>query len=184
MFPASILADNQAVIRASVCPSSKPGHHLLLSFRSTLHKVSRSERLTRDSITVCWILGHREVEGNELADKEAKVAAEGKEKMSLVTSLPPKLCSPLPHSISALKQQHNTKLLSAWRKEWKCSPRFCSMVNINPELPSKSFIKLAGALHKKQTGLYIQLCTNHAPLNHHLHQINRSEHHCAFNAVK
>ncbi|KIK25334.1 hypothetical protein PISMIDRAFT_80299, partial [Pisolithus microcarpus 441] len=40
---------------------------------------------------------------------------------------------------------------------------------------SNAFLKLTGTLRKKQVGLYVQLCTNHAPLNQHLHRINRSD---------
>ncbi|KAI5982962.1 hypothetical protein EDD15DRAFT_2179812, partial [Pisolithus albus] len=62
-----------------------------------------------------------------------------------------------------------------WKKEWKHSPRHPRMSNIDPSLPSKSFLKLAGSLHKKQAGLLIQLRINHIPLNQHLHHINRSD---------
>ncbi|KAI6037449.1 hypothetical protein PISMIDRAFT_84817, partial [Pisolithus microcarpus 441] len=87
------------------------------------------------------------IEGNELADKEAKAVAEGSDKSSPVRHLPPKLRSPLefalptplPQSISALKQQHNSKVMSTWRKEWKHSPRYCRTSNIDPHLPSNAF---------------------------------------------
>ncbi|KAI5990750.1 hypothetical protein EDD15DRAFT_2388703 [Pisolithus albus] len=161
-YPASILADNQAAIRAR--------HHILLDFRSKLCKISKMEKLSRNDLTVRWIAGHQNIEGNELADKEAKAVAEGTDKSSPVRHLPPKLCSPLPQSISALKQQHNSKVMSTWRKEWKHSPRYHCTSNIDPHLPSNVFLKLTGTLRKKQVGLYVQLRTNHAPLNQHLHR--------------
>ncbi|KAI6097315.1 hypothetical protein EDD16DRAFT_1527653 [Pisolithus croceorrhizus] len=43
----------------------------------------------------------------------------------------------------------------------------------SPRFPSKSFVELAGALHKKQAGLYIQLYTGHAPLNQRLHRLKK-----------
>ncbi|KAI6122088.1 hypothetical protein F5141DRAFT_1061634 [Pisolithus sp. B1] len=43
----------------------------------------------------------------------------------------------------------------------------------SPRFPSKSFVELAGALHKKQAGLYIQLHTGHAPLNQRLHRLKK-----------
>lgn len=174
-YPASILADNQAAIRSCERPSSKPGHHLLLSFRSKMRKIAKENGLSRNKITVRWIAGHRNVKGNEMADKEAKTAAEGKDKSSPVRNLPLKLRSPLPHSIPALKQQHNAKLEKVWKAEWRLSPRYHRTCTIDPKLPSRSFLKLAGSLCKKQTGLYIQMRTNHIPLNQHLHRIKRSD---------
>lgn len=174
-YPASIMVDNQAVIQSSERPSSKPGHYLLLNFRNMLHRLTKRERLTRESITLRWIAGHREVEGNKQADEEAKKAAESREASSSPQELPITLRSPLPLSMSALKQQHNTKLASVWKRDWKRSPRYQQTSNIDDQLPSKSFLKLTGKLSKKQTSLYLQLRTSHAPLNQHLHRINRSD---------
>lgn len=174
-YPASILADNQAVIKSSERPSSKPGHHLLLLFRSKIRKLTKEKGLTCDSIAVRWIAGHKNVEGNELADKEAKLAAEDKANSSPTPQLPLKLRTPLPRSVSALKQWYNKRLTSLWLREWKQSPRYRRMSNIEPNFPSKSFVELAGSLRKKQTGIYIQLRTGHIPLNRHLHRIKKSD---------
>lgn len=52
---------------------------------------------------------------------------------------------------------------------------------IDPSMPSKKFIKLIATLPKWQSSLYIQLCTRHIPLNHHLYHIGKSETpHCPF----
>ena len=65
--------------------------------------------------------GHIGIDGNELIDIEAKVAAKGK-------SSTPKL---LPHifrqklkvSATALKQGHNKHTVKKWKKTWKSAPR-------------------------------------------------------------
>ncbi|KAI6004653.1 hypothetical protein EDD15DRAFT_2117232, partial [Pisolithus albus] len=93
-------------------------------------------------IAVRWIAGHRNVEGNETADREAKAAAECKENSSLPGELPPELHSPLPDSISALKQCFNKELNLLWSREWKRSSRFQHIFRLAPELPSKSFLNL------------------------------------------
>ncbi|KAG1774954.1 hypothetical protein EV702DRAFT_945165, partial [Suillus placidus] len=55
--------------------------------------------------TVRWIAGHSEVEGNELADEEAKRVAESWRNNSTVNELPQYLSmGHLPSSLSAIKQ--------------------------------------------------------------------------------
>ena len=91
------------------------------------------------------------------------------------TIVPASLREPLPHSVSALKQSHNTRLQKLWKKEWSESSCYPHISNIDPSLPSKMFLKLIGGLKKRQAGLYTQLRTGHAPLNKHLHRFHRSD---------
>ena len=174
-FPASILADNQAIIRSSENPTAKPGHYLLLRFRNTIRWLQNKKDIGKEEVMVRWIAGHEDVEGNEVADREAKLVAKGEAESSPRNNLPASLRNPLPHSISALKQAHNERLKKLWRKEWTSSPHFHHMSSIDPSLPSKSFMKLIGGLQKRQAGLYTQLRTGHAPLNKHLHRFKRSD---------
>ena len=76
-FPASILADNQAVIRSGANPTAKPGHYLLLRFRNLIRHLQNKKDINKKDITVRWIAGHEDVEGNEVADREVKLAAKG-----------------------------------------------------------------------------------------------------------
>ena len=174
-FPVSILVDNQAAIRSGENPLAKPGHYLLLHFRNLMHQVLDNKDIDRNAVTIRWIAGHMEVEGNEVADREAKLAAKGEDKSSPIKKLPLLLQKPLPFSVSALKQSHNSRLKKLWRAEWEKSPRFPHLSGLNPSLPSKAFMKLTGSLRKRQAGLYIQLRTGHAPLNKHLHRFKRSD---------
>jgi len=119
-------------------------------------------------VTVRWIAGHKEVEGNKVADREAKLAAKGEAKSSPKHKLPSALWKHLPRSIPTLKQSHNAKLKKIWNDEWSKSPCFPHLSTINPTLPSKAFMKLTGSLCKRQAGLYMQLRTGHTPLNKHL----------------
>lgn len=174
-YPVTILVDNQAVIRSSERPSAKPGHHLLLHFRSSIRKTLNRQELTRKDVTIRWIAGHMEVEGNERADREAKTAATRPDSSSPLKDLPPPLRNQLPQSVSALKQLHTARLKTLWTREWKSSPRYHRITAIDPQLPSSSFTKLAALLPKKQTGTYIQLRTGHIPLNSYLHRFKRSD---------
>ncbi|KIO03634.1 hypothetical protein M404DRAFT_98116, partial [Pisolithus tinctorius Marx 270] len=109
MFPATILADNQAAIK-----STKTGHYLLMHLRLAIQEITTKECLARKSITLWWIAGHMKVEGNELADKEAKIAAKGPNFTSCLQELPPVLRKNLPHSVAALKQLHTARLKTLW----------------------------------------------------------------------
>ncbi|KAI6017995.1 hypothetical protein BKA83DRAFT_4011441, partial [Pisolithus microcarpus] len=90
-------------------------------------------------ITVCWIAGHKNIAGNEHADKEAKAAVEDMNNSSPTDSLPIKLQAPLPHSVSATKQCYNKRLMTLWSREWKQSPRYRHDTSIMSDLPSKAF---------------------------------------------
>jgi ribonuclease HI len=70
----SIFIDNQAVIQAGACFTSKPSHYLIDHASRLIHSVQKKHRLSKTDITVRWIMGHSEVEGNEHADVEAKRA--------------------------------------------------------------------------------------------------------------
>lgn len=129
----------------------------------------------REDVTVRWIAGHKDVEGNEVADREAKLAAKGENKSSPRNKLPIALREQLPRSIPALKQGHNAKIKKLWKDEWSKSSRFPHLSAIDPSLPSKAFMKLTGSLRKRQAGLYTQLRTGHAPLNKHLFRFKRSD---------
>jgi len=126
-------------------------------------------------MTVRWIAGHKDVEGNEVADREAKLAARGAANSSPKHKLPIALRKQLPCSIPALKQHHNAKLKKLWKDEWSISTRFPHLFTINPTLPSRAFMKLTGSLRKQQAGLYMQLRTGHAPLNKHLFRFKCSD---------
>jgi len=123
-FLASILVDNQAVIRSGERPTAKPGHYLLLRFRNLMRQLHEEKDSSREDVTVRWIAGHKEVEGNEVADREAKLVVKGEAKSSPKHKLPNALWKRLPCSIPALKQSHNAKLKKIWNDKWSKSPHF------------------------------------------------------------
>ena len=168
-FPATIFADNQAVIRSGVRPTAKPRHYLLLHFRTLVRHLQEKKDLDNTSLNLNWIAGHTDIEGNELADREAKLAALRSDKASPHHKLPKMLRTCLPLSTSAIKQAHEDHLQKKWHEEWQKSPRYPHIKALDPKQTPRSFLKLTGRLRKKHTAIYIQLRTKHAPLNKHLH---------------
>jgi len=173
-FPATIFADNQAVIRSGARPTAKPGHYLLFHFRKLVRHLQKKKDLDDEAIRLNWIAGHVDIEGNELADREAKLAAVRKETSSPRRDLPKTLRKRLPTSTSAIKQTHESQIQRKWHEEWKKSPRHPHTVALDPTQTPNSFLRLTGHLKKKHTSIYVQLCTGHIPLNKHLHRIKKS----------
>ena len=177
-YPATIFVDNKAAIQSGETSTTKSGSYLVDTLRRMIHTIAkcRHEQELDFDLTVRWIPGHKDVEGNELADKEAKKAAEGRSNSSTRRLLPSYLrTGTLPHSIAALKQWHQDALLKRWKEKWSTSPRYARARTIDPSLPSKNFLKLVNTLPKCQISIYTQLRTRHIPLNHHLHRIGKSE---------
>lgn len=126
-------------------------------------------------VTIHWVPGHSDIHGNEEADKQAKKAAEGRQNNSPRNQLPNFLRSnSLPLSISALKQAHHQSTQNRWTRLWAKSPRYARTHSIDPNILHRSFVKLTKTYPKRLTGLLMCLRTRHAPLNEHLHRINKS----------
>ncbi|KAH9939717.1 uncharacterized protein BXZ73DRAFT_30508, partial [Epithele typhae] len=83
--------------------------------------------------------GHVGIEGNELADKHAKRAAEGDS--SCDARLPALFRKPLPVSLAASRRAHLDVIKSRAAETWKTSTRGKRLARIDPDLPSPTFIK-------------------------------------------
>jgi ribonuclease HI len=109
ILPISIYTDNQALAKGILDRAPKPTQYLTDEFLSLTEHIN-STNLNRNStpFTLKWISGHSGVAGNKKVDKEAKSAAEGNSSPELL--LPPILCSPLPDSAPALRQEFKQQL--------------------------------------------------------------------------
>jgi ribonuclease HI len=124
----AIGVDNQAAMTAVATPGNRSGHYLADTFLTAAFTLWKTNGTANYSLTLRWTAGHVNIEGNELADQEAKLAAEGT--TSAASSLPKILRKPLKHNKSAAKQAHKKKLKVAWRKDWNKSPRARKELNL------------------------------------------------------
>ena len=137
------------------------------------NRITNPLRRRHLKLKIPWISGHNNVEGNEAADGEAKMASEGDNSDRHL--LPPQLAEgELPHSLSAVQQAFKATLKEQWKRRWKTSPRYAHTANIDPSLPSKSYQKFMGNLTRAQDSLLTQLRMGHIPLNKHLHRLKKS----------
>ncbi|KAI0277657.1 hypothetical protein BC826DRAFT_898201, partial [Russula brevipes] len=89
-------------------------------------------------LTIRWVAGHEGVEGNEVADAEAKAAARGAHSDKRL--LPPYLRRALLINPNAVKQSFTVKLNAKRKEKWKRSDRGKAMARIDTSTPSSKFI--------------------------------------------
>ena len=112
---AMIGIDNQAAIKAFESELRNPGHHLAreaLRIANSIRKAKAKGSKSKDTLTIQWTVGHEGIEGNELADKEAKEAAKGR--MTDTMQLPKYLQKPILINPSAVKKAYKESLAKEW----------------------------------------------------------------------
>src|SRR5258708_29887146 len=124
------------------------------------------------TISFTWVAGHQKLVGNERADTLAKEASANRSspEQNLLTFLQHQLLI----SISAIKQAINADIKKEMKKWWKSLPRFENLSHIDPSLPLNKYLNITSSLNCRQTSVLTQLCTGHAPINKHLHQIGKN----------
>ena len=163
-------ADSQAAIKTLLTNLTQPGQKLALSILKLTQQLQRQRGTEKYSLTLRWTAGHTGIEGNEKADKEAKLAAGG------LTSdkklLPPLLRRKLATNQAALKQHHNKKIKDRWKAEWRSSKRGRTMVTLDDTTPSSDFLKMISntKLTRKTSSTLAQLRIGHIPLNSYLYR--------------
>jgi hypothetical protein len=113
------------------------------------------------------------VEGNEQADEEAKRVAKGE--TSQEWEVPIECQGVLPISRVAETQRHNVELNWQARAIFAKSPRAPFALEIDPTMPSATFLKITKNMPRRHTSLLIQLRMGHVALNKHLHKIGKAD---------
>ena len=172
IWSTNIYIDNRAAITVTTARKSQAGHYIFEAIHKLIEfLIAECRHLT---LKICWILGHKNVEGNEKADKLVKKATV--EGSSALQQLPDLLKTKLPISKSAVKQAYIAKLKKCTQLDWKKSWRYHRMKATDPVAPSRKYLKLIDNMPRKQVSLLTQLCTSHIiPLAKHLHCINRND---------
>ncbi len=146
--------------------------HKALHIASNIEK-KKKKMSSNAMITIRWTAGHEGLEGNELADREAKEAAKG---CTLDTKLlPPYLRKPLLTNLTAVKATHNESLKSEWRNEWRSAKREKAVAKIDDTTPSNKFLKALSnpKLLRSIASTIAQLRMTDIPLDGYLKRIQR-----------
>lgn len=139
-------------------------------------KASAARRTNRNlNLTIRWIAGHMEAEGNERADELAKEAAEGK--CSRDSRMPAELrgSKTLPISKSAVKQAFKKSLQQQARAALGGEERINKLRLTDPSAPSPKIRKIMDELPRTQASLLAQLITEHVPLCRYLHRFKKAD---------
>ena len=159
-----IFTDSQAAAKAVDNPWRQSGQSIIKRFLNMADKLKNLH-----SIQIIWIPGHKDIEGNERADKEAKEAA--------IKEPPPRLGSPeYPPMKAALSQQIKIQAKRDQENEWKeGGPRAIKLRRMTRHRDVRSGPKLYNLLERQAATTLAQLRTGHCGLNHYLHRFNLKE---------
>jgi ribonuclease HI len=165
--------DNQAAIKAFQSDLRQPGHHLAIEIIRVANQIQKRRKKGKYTLNIRWTAGHEGVEGNELADSEAKKAAGGLS--SEKTQLPHYLRKPLLINPAAVKRHMQEKRKQNWSEEWRKSPRGRRTLRIDKTTPSKKFLETISnsKLSREAASRIAQFRLNHAPVNQFLKRIGR-----------
>jgi ribonuclease HI len=168
--PIAIGTDNHAALKVFQTNMKNPAHNAareILRLGTMLQKNTRGKQY---SLTLRWTAGHVGIQGNELADKEAKRAAEGlsSDKSILPTFAKRKLTI----NPSAVLRKRNTEIQKRWVTDWKNSTRGQRLSQIDNKSPSAHFLSsISNAnISRRSASLVTQLYTGHVPLNEYLNR--------------
>jgi len=175
---AAIRVNNQAAIKAFTSDLRNPGHHLIREALRIASKISKERKKggkNKHMLTIRWTAGHKRIEGNELADREAKEVAKGH--TSDTKLLPRYLRKPVLTNSSTVKKAHNESLAKEWREEWRNSKQGKVLTLFDKSTPSSKFLKLLSnpKLSRAAASMVAQLRLTHFLLNGYLKRIGRTD---------
>ena len=167
--------DNQAALKALQSVSRSPGQHIAREATRLANQLQRRKGKPKYTLAIRWTAGHEGIAGNELADKEAKEAANGK--TSDKHLLPSYLRNTLQVNPSTVKHAHLDDLKRKWVETWRSSSRGKRISRIDESAPSAKFINMvSNAEISRQTASHIsQMWIGHIPTNQYLKRIGRAD---------
>lgn len=167
-----VFVDSQAALKALQSNTPVSGHQIADAIHSAYERVMAKH--PRAKITFRWVATYKECEGNEIADKQAKLASSG-DQDSPAEDLPELLRSRLGCSESAMEigvmkgpKKRATAVLQSSKQREK-------LEEIDSSMPSTKFRKVQVGMSRGQAALYIQLCIGHVPLDKHIFSLHVRE---------
>jgi hypothetical protein len=171
----AIGTDSQAALEVFHSSMRKPAHNAAREVLCQGTMIQKHTRGKNYSLTLRWTAGHVGILGNEIADREAKKAAEGHS--SDKKSLPRYLKRALAINPSAVRKSADKAIKQRWTNGWRKSKRGQSVTKTDKNSPSAHFIRSISnaSISRKSASLVTQLLTEHIPLNKYLKRINKVE---------
>ena len=158
----NIYTDSQAAIKAINNPCRQSGQAIIKDFLDCTDDIMEAK--PQQQITITWIPGHAEIQGNERADAEAKKAA-----------MNPGISQPFKHKPlkSARIQYIKNSVKEQWSKQWNQHTQTSNFLRrLTKRRDFKVGPKLYNALPNRTTvATIVQLRTGHCGLNKYLHSI-------------
>ena len=168
----TIWVDNQAALGSFSTELNNPAHNVAREIIRQGNILKKCRGRKAHQITLQWTAGHEGIPGNELADLEAKKAAEGL--TSDKHTLPRFLRCKLTINPSAVKQKNDVDLKNKWKSDWRSTHRGKELAAIDANTPSAFLRAISKAdLSRRCTSMITQLITAHIPLNSYLKRVNK-----------
>ena len=143
-----LFADNSAAVNSIFDP--KPGPGQIYAIKTHHHLTRFLDSHPNNQVTIAWCPGHKNIRGNERADKLAK-EARNREWESV-----------FPHTLSRARRLAKAATTNAWRKAWKQTPKLGGYAMANGIPPSISPSKHFSSTQREVFGRLIQCRTNHS----------------------
>ena len=156
-----IYTDSQAAVKAIDQPRRQSGQAIIRDILDNIDEtISNYPHL---QIEIVWIPGHAKIEGNEIADKEAKRAAQDQASNQPFKHRPLKSACVRYIKLLAKKQWHKK-----WRENTKTATALQRiMKGKNAPTGPKLYNEIA---NRSMAAKIAQLWTGHCGLNHYLHR--------------
>ena len=127
-----------------------PKLEILKEIHTLIFKITT---LNKTKITFCWVPAHCDIRGNELADQEAKLAA----------NIPRACLKPI--SASDMKPHIKSQFLSFWKEKWN-SLNYNKLKNIGTEIGKKFFGNFSKRIEEIK---FTRIRLGHTRLTHSYH---------------
>ena len=146
-----IFSDSMSVLEAL-----RNTHQDNIAVRQTAQAIHDIIAAHNTHITLQWIPGHTDIQGNEIADTLAKSGATSTQKETPCTS-------------RTMKQILKSNTKEEWLNRWARGNTGRTMYH---DMPQPKRDDQINKLHRKEQCLIFQFRTGHAKVNHHLNRIN------------